>query len=83
MAARLIHLRAVLVFLAIMILIYMMIFTIFPRSRWEMILMAGGPQQNRAWWERYLDNGRPQTPGSGHKLGVREWWEGFKKRLQG
>ena len=83
MAARLIHLRAVLVFLAIMILIYMMIFTIFPRSRWEMILMAGGPQQNRAWWERYLDNGRPQPPGSGHKLGVREWWEGFKKRLQG
>lgn len=83
MAARLIHLRTVLVFLAIMVLIYAMIFTFFPRSRWEMILMSGGPQQNRAWWERFLDNGRPQPPGGGHKLGVREWWEGFKQRLRG
>ncbi|MEE8436360.1 MAG: tetratricopeptide repeat protein [bacterium] len=83
MAARLIHLRTVLVFLATMMLVYTLIFTFFPRSRWEMILMAGGAQDNRAWWERFLDNGRPQPPGGGHKLGVREWWEGFKQRLRG
>lgn len=83
MAGRLIHLRTVLVFLAIMMLAYTLIFTFFPRSRWEMILMAGGPQDNRAWWERYMDNGRPQLPGGRHKLGIREWWEGFKRGMRG
>ena len=83
MASRLIHLRTVLVFLGIMLLAYTLIFTFFPRSRWEMILMAGGAQDNRSWWERYLDTGRAQPPGNGHKLGVREWWEGFKQRLRG
>jgi tetratricopeptide (TPR) repeat protein len=79
---RLMHLRAALALLATVALVYAAIFTFFPRNAFELFMLGGGPFDTRSWWERFLDNGRPQ-PGDMHKMGIREWWERFRRGLEG
>jgi tetratricopeptide (TPR) repeat protein len=80
---RLLHLRAVLGLLLTVVLVYVAVFTFFPRDPFELFMLSGGGGfDNRSWWERFLDNGRPQA-GDGHKMGIREWWERFRQNLEG
>jgi tetratricopeptide (TPR) repeat protein len=82
-ARRLLHLRAALALLLTVLLVYVAVFTLVPRDPFEMFMLSGGGGfDTRSWWERMLDNGRPQ-PGDGHKMGIREWWERFRRDLQG
>ena len=82
MLRRFLHLRAALLFLATVGVVYMALFTVFPRDPLDLIMLNGGANSGRSWWESLLDSGRPQA-GSGHKLGLREWWERFKRRFEG
>jgi tetratricopeptide (TPR) repeat protein len=76
------NLRAVLVLLLTVLAIYIAIFSLFPRDPSEMIMLTGNGFDNRSWWEQFLNTGREQQ-GSGRKMGVREWWQSFKRRMQG
>jgi tetratricopeptide (TPR) repeat protein len=80
-ARRLLHLRAAVALLLTVALVYAAVFTYFPRDPFEQFMLGGGGSfDSRSWWERFLDNGRPQ-PADGHKLGIREWWERFSRDL--
>lgn len=80
---RLLHLRAAFALLLTVLLVYVGIFTLFPRDPFEMFMLSGaGGMDDRSWWERFLDTGRPQA-GRGHKMGVREWWQRFRERMEG
>ncbi|HKI97762.1 MAG TPA: tetratricopeptide repeat protein [bacterium] len=82
-ARRLMHLRAALALLLTVAVVYAAVFTFFPRAPFELFLLSGGGTfDTRSWWERFLDNGRPQ-PGDTHKMGMREWWEHFRRSLEG
>lgn len=80
--AQYLNLRAVLVLLLTVLGVYIAIFTLFPRDPSEMIMLTGNGFDNRSWWEQFLNTGREQQ-GSGRKMGVREWWQSFKRRMQG
>lgn len=76
---RLLNLRAALALLATVALVYMAVFTLFPRDPFEMFMLGGGGGlDQRSWWERFLDSGRPRS-GDGHKMGIREWWNRFTR----
>ena len=75
------HLRTALAVVFTVLLVHQALFVLFPRDPFELAVIAG-QQQNRDWWERWLDTGRPRV-GEGHKLTVREWWSRFKRRMQG
>lgn len=79
---RFVQMRAVLGLLLTVLLVYNAVFTFFPRDSFELLMLAGGRQDNRSWWERFLDTGRPGGE-SGHKVGVREWWMELRRRLLG
>jgi hypothetical protein len=82
-ARRFVHLRAALALLLTVALVYGVVFTVFPRDPFEMFMLGGaGGFDSRPWWERFLDNGRPQA-GGGHKMGIREWWERFRRGFDG
>lgn len=63
------------------LLVHQMLFVLFPRDPFDLAMIAA-EQQERGWWERWLDTGRPQL-GEGHKLTVREWWSRLRQRLEG
>ena len=79
---RLLNLQAFLVLLLTVLGIYIAIFTVFSRDSFDMIMLTGSGYDNRSWWEQFMDTGREQQ-GAGRKMGVREWWQSFKRRMQG
>jgi tetratricopeptide (TPR) repeat protein len=79
-AARFVNLRAVLGLLLTVLLVYNLVFTLFPRDPVEMMVVTGNAMDARPWWERFLDTGRPRSGDSG-RMGIREWWQRFSRRL--
>ncbi len=73
--------RAVIALIFTVIIVYQLVFLIFPRDPFDIMLMATGQPNNRSWWDRFLDTGRPQL-GQSHKMTMREWWSNLKRRLQ-
>jgi tetratricopeptide (TPR) repeat protein len=75
----------VVLLLLTVLLVYNVLFTLFPRNPFEMLLMqagppgAGGREEERGWWERWLDTGRPSGGGGGERIGLREWWNGLRQ----
>ncbi len=78
---RFVQLWAVLAFLLTVLLLYNLIFVLFPREAFDREILLSGRPEIRSWWERWLDTGRPQS-GDNHKLTVREWWSRLQQRLR-
>jgi tetratricopeptide (TPR) repeat protein len=74
-----IHLRAVVLLLLTVLLVYNAIYTLFPRNPFELMMLSGGPADERSWWERWLDTGRPRGT-EGERMELREWWERLRQR---
>ena len=78
---RFVQLRAVVALLLTVLLVYNLIFVLFPRVPFDREILLAGQADSRSWWERWLDTGRPQA-GDTHKLTVREWWNRLQRRLR-
>ena len=81
---RLAGLRAVLLFLATVMEAYYLNFTYFTRDPFDLLMsgMTFEAPEERSWWQRFLDTGRPGG-NDGHKLGVREWWDSLREGMGG
>lgn len=77
-----VHLRAVVLFLLTVLLVYNAIYTLFPRNPFELMLLSGGPADGRSWWERWLDTGRPRGA-EGERMELREWWDLLRQHWSG
>lgn len=77
-----VQLRAVLLLLLTVLLVYNVVFTLFPRNPFDLVMLSGGPNDSRSWWERWLDTGRPQSDDGG-RMDLREWWQHMKERWGG
>ncbi|MBI3991824.1 MAG: tetratricopeptide repeat protein [Candidatus Lambdaproteobacteria bacterium] len=73
------QLRAVLLLLLTVLLVYNAIYMLFPRASMDMLALNAGQQDQRSWWERWLDTGRP-APLMPGQLGLRDWWVQLRER---
>ena len=73
------QLRAVLLLLLTVLLVYNAIYTLFPRAPLDMLALSAGQPDKRSWWERWLDTGRP-SPMMPGRLGLRDWWYQLRQR---
>ncbi|MDH4248817.1 MAG: hypothetical protein OEW39_13490, partial [Deltaproteobacteria bacterium] len=74
-------LRALAALLLSLAVFYAALFTLFPRTDFGMIVLTGD-EDGRSWWERFMDTGREEGHAGTNKMGVREWWHQFRRRLR-
>ena len=72
-------------FLATVLLVYVAVYTLFPRQEPFHFSFSSSSQEAPSFWERWLYTGRPQGPegGSSGPLSLQEWWQHLKQRLRG
>jgi tetratricopeptide (TPR) repeat protein len=80
------QLRAVVLLLLTVLLVYNAIFTLFPRNPFDMLMLGAGGEvtiggeDQRGWWARWLDTGRPGGGGGGERVDLRDWWLSLRER---
>jgi tetratricopeptide (TPR) repeat protein len=73
------QLRAAVLLLLTVLLVYNGLFHFFPRDSMEFVTLGSDGGDGRSWWERWLDTGRPQA-GDGVRMDLREWWLRLRER---
>jgi tetratricopeptide (TPR) repeat protein len=82
---RLTDLRAVILLLLTVLLLFNLVYGLFPRNPAD--LAANGdeeevaPEDGRGWWERWLDTGHP-AGGGAPVVTLRDWWLRIEHRWQ-
>lgn len=71
------QLRVLLLFLVTVLLMYHLIYTVFPRDSMDLLALQS-ERDSLSWWERWLETGRP-APLMPGKLGIRDWWNRFSE----
>jgi len=78
---RLLDLRAVVLLLLTVLLIFNLVYGLFPRNVADLAVnpeeTAG--EEGPTWWERWLDTGHPAAPGA-PSVTLREWWQRMQHR---
>ncbi len=78
---RLLDLRAVILLLLTVLLIFNLVYGLFPRTAADLAVSpeeeAG--EEGLSWWERWLETGHPAAPGA-PSVTLREWWQRMQHR---
>jgi tetratricopeptide (TPR) repeat protein len=78
---RLTDLRAVILLLLTVLLVFNLVYGLFPRNSAELTTDAedGAAGDRVTWWERWLDTGHPRGGGS-PAVTLRDWWQRVERR---
>ena len=78
---RLTDLRAVILLLLTVLLLFNLVYGFFPRNPADLAMEPEDESQDTGtnWWERWLDTGHPQS-GGGQAITLREWWQRLESR---
>jgi tetratricopeptide (TPR) repeat protein len=79
---RLTDLRAVILLLLTVLLLFNLVYGLFPRTPADLAMNTEedeAPEDGRTWWERWLDTGHPQGTGA-PTVTLRDWWHRLEHR---
>jgi tetratricopeptide (TPR) repeat protein len=75
---KLLDLRAVILLLLTVLLVFNLVYGIFPRGISD-LPVAEDEEPGASWWDRWLDTGHPSAPGA-PSVTLRDWWQRIQER---